>query len=184
MVGSSIHRLLIKKGYKNSIIKSRDELDLLNPKVSNIFEEEKIDIINHHAAQSSVNRSVIDPVFDAKSNIIGTLQLLKNAVSFGIRRFIFASTGGAIYGDQDTLPVCEEVPCHPASPYAISKLSVEYYLRFYKENFDLDYISLRYSNVFGPRQDPYGESGVIAIFCNMLIRLYIISRSSTGFKYH
>ncbi len=146
------------------------EMDLLDPKLGSIFQKENIEVINHHAAQASVGCSVNDPVFDAKSNIIGTLQLLQNAVSFSVRKIILASTGGAIYGDQDDLPVSEDAPCRPKSPYAIAKLSGEHYLRYYKENFHLDYVSLRYSNVFGPRQDPYGESGVIAIFCNLLLQ--------------
>lgn len=146
------------------------QMDLLDPDLRKIFQKENIEVINHHAAQSSVNRSITDPVADANSNIIGTLQLLQNAVSFDISRVIFSSTGGAIYGDQASVPACEDSPCKPLSPYAISKLCVENYLGFYQNNYDLDAVVLRYSNVFGPRQDPFGESGVIAIFCNQLAR--------------
>jgi len=143
-------------------------MDLLDPETKTIFRKEQIEVINHHAAQSSVERSVADPVFDANSNIIGALQLLQNAVSFGIEKIILASTGGAIYGDQDQLPACETVPCRPSSPYGISKLCLENYLQFYKNVFNLTPVIFRYSNVFGPRQDPHGEAGVVAIFCNRL----------------
>ncbi|MEC7641812.1 MAG: NAD-dependent epimerase/dehydratase family protein [Nitrospinota bacterium] len=143
-------------------------MDLLDPEVKTIFQKEQIEVINHHAAQASVQRSISDPVFDANSNIIGALQLMENALSFGIKRVIFASTGGAMYGDQVTLPACESFPSKPPSPYGISKLSVENYLEFYKNTCNLSSITLRYSNVFGPRQDPHGEAGVVAIFCNRL----------------
>ena len=146
------------------------EIDLLDRQLENVFKEENIQLINHHAAQSSVERSVTNPAKDASSNIIATLQLLQLAVTYRIENFIFASTGGAIYGDQAQVPASEESPCNPSSPYAISKLSIEHYLRFYEKVYDLNCITLRYSNVFGPRQDPYGESGVIAIFCNRLIQ--------------
>ena len=144
------------------------KMDLQDSKIAEVLEKEKISIINHHAAQSSVGRSVSNPIFDANSNIIGTLQLLQNAVECKVNKIIFASTGGAIYGDQENLPVGEDAPCRPVSPYAISKLSVEHYLSFFKDCHGLKFVSLRYSNVFGPRQDPFGESGVIAIFCQRL----------------
>lgn len=146
------------------------QMDLLDPDVKTLFQKENIEIINHHAAQSSVNCSVSDPVFDANSNIIGSLKLLSHAVSFGIKKVIFASTGGAIYGDQDQLPASEDLSCHPPSPYGISKFSVENYLAFYKNTLNLNTVVFRYSNVFGPRQDPFGEAGVVAIFCNLLAR--------------
>ena len=146
------------------------ETDLLDPKLFTIFKEEKIEIINHHAAQSSVSHSVKDPVLDAKSNIIGTLQLLQNAVECGIDKFIFASTGGAIYGEQDYFPAREDHPQKPTSPYGLSKLSVEGYLKFYKDQYGLKSIIFRYGNVFGPRQNPNGEAGVVAIFNNRLLK--------------
>ncbi|MFQ5671886.1 MAG: NAD-dependent epimerase/dehydratase family protein [Nitrospinales bacterium] len=144
------------------------QMDLLDPETKAIFQKEDIEVINHHAAQASVIRSVADPVFDANSNIIGALQLLQNAVSFGIKKIVFASTGGALYGDQDQLPACEDVPCRPSSPYGISKLCLENYLTFYKNVYNLNPVIFRYSNVFGPRQDPHGEAGVISIFCRRL----------------
>jgi UDP-glucose 4-epimerase len=113
---------------------------------------------------------VKNPVKDAESNIIGTLQLLQSAVECGVDKFIFASTGGAIYGEQDYFPAREDHPQKPTSPYGLSKLSVEGYLRFYKEQYGLKTIIFRYGNVFGPRQNPSGEAGVVAIFYNRLLK--------------
>ena len=126
-------------------------------------------MINHHAAQISVSESVSDPSFDANSNIIGTLQLLQNAVSFNIEKFIFASTGGAMYGKQKIFPAGEEHPCQPLSPYGISKLSAENYINYFCMQYGLNTSILRYSNVYGPYQNPHGEAGVVAIFCQRLI---------------
>lgn len=145
------------------------EVDIADPSVAEIIKKENIQVINHHAAQISVHDSVKDPVADAKSNIIGTLQLLQNAVLFNVEKFVFASTGGAIYGEQDSFPAGEEHPQKPSSPYGLSKLSVEGYLGFYQEQHGLSFTILRYGNVFGPRQNPHGEAGVVAIFCNRLL---------------
>lgn len=146
------------------------ETSIADPYIMEIIEKENIQVINHHAAQISVHDSVKDPVSDAKANIIGTLQLIENAVPSKIKKFIFASTGGAIYGEQDYFPAREEHPQKPTSPYGLSKLSVENYLRFYKEHHDLDVTILRYGNVYGPRQNPHGEAGVVAIFCNRILQ--------------
>lgn len=146
------------------------EADITDPSVAEIIKNENIQVINHHAAQISVHDSVKDPIADAKSNIIGTLQLLQHTVSSGVGKFIFASTGGAIYGEQDYFPADEEHPLKPTSPYGLSKLSVEGYLRFYQEQYGLSTTVLRYGNVFGPRQNPHGEAGVVAIFCNRLLK--------------
>jgi UDP-glucose 4-epimerase len=146
------------------------EIDILDPKITEVLKSEKINAINHHAAQISVSESLIDPLFDANSNIIGTLQLLQCAVSLKIEKFIFASTGGAIYGEQIYFPANEDHPCQPFSPYGISKLSAENYLKFYNEQFGLSTTVLRYSNVFGPHQNPQGEAGVVAKFCERLIK--------------
>jgi UDP-glucose 4-epimerase len=146
------------------------EADITDPSVAEIIRNENIQVINHHAAQISVHDSVKDPVADAKSNIIGTLQLLQHTVSSAVGKFIFASTGGAIYGEQDYFPADEEHPTKPTSPYGLSKLSVEGYLRFYQEQYGLSTTVLRYGNVFGPRQNPHGEAGVVAIFCNRLLK--------------
>jgi len=146
------------------------QISISNPQLPDIIQKENIEVINHHAAQISVSDSVKNPVKDAESNIIGSLQLLQNAVECGIDRFIFASTGGAIYGEQDYFPAREDHPQKPTSPYGLSKLSVEGYLRFYKEQYGLKSIVFRYGNVFGPRQNPNGEAGVVAIFYNRLLK--------------
>ena len=145
------------------------ELNIHSPDVKTILEKEKISAINHHAAQISVTESVVDPLFDANSNIIGTLQLLQNAVSLCIEKFIFASTGGAMYGEQKIFPASEKHPCQPLSPYAISKLCAEYYINYFGTRQGLNTTVLRYSNVYGPHQNPHGEAGVVAIFCQRLM---------------
>lgn len=146
------------------------EMDLMDSVVEDIFKKEKIDAINHHAAQISVIQSVADPAFDAQINIVGSLKLLKLAASYDVRKFIFASTGGALYGEQDYYPADEEHPQRPISPYGIAKLTVERYLDYYRENSNMEPTILRYSNVYGPRQDPHGEAGVVAIFCKLLLK--------------
>jgi len=145
-------------------------LDLLNPEINNIFEREKIEIINHHAAQISVTQSVANPSFDAEVNIVGSLKLLQLAATHQIRKFIFASTGGALYGEQEYYPADEKHPTQPMSPYGIAKLTVERYMDYHRENFKIQPAILRYSNVYGPRQDPHGEAGVVAIFCKQLLK--------------
>ena len=145
------------------------QLNIHSPDVKIILEKEKISAINHHAAQISVSESVSDPLFDANSNIIGTLQLLQNAVSLKIDKFVFASTGGAMYGEQTTFPASEEHPCHPLSPYGISKLCAEHYINYFRTQHGLNTTVLRYSNVYGPHQNPHGEAGVVAIFCQRLM---------------
>jgi len=146
------------------------QISISDPQLANIIQKESIKVISHHAAQISVSDSVKNPVKDAESNIIGTLQLLQNAVEYGVDKFIFASTGGAIYGEQDYFPAREDHPQKPTSPYGLSKLSVEGYLKFYKEQYGLKSIIFRYGNVFGPRQNPNGEAGVVAIFNNRLLK--------------
>ena len=145
------------------------QLNIHSPEVRTILEKEKITVINHHAAQISVAESVSDPLFDANSNIIGTLQLLQNAVSLKIDKFVFASTGGAMYGEQETFPASEEHPCKPLSPYGISKLCAENYINYFGTEHGLNTTVLRYSNVYGPHQNPHGEAGVVAIFCQRLM---------------
>lgn len=146
------------------------KMDILAPELTGILKDEKIKVINHHAAQISVSESVSDPLFDANSNIIGTLQLLQNAVSLDIEKFIFASTGGAMYGEQKTFPASEEHPCQPLSPYGISKLAAENYIHYFNQQHGLNTTILRYSNVYGPHQNPHGEAGVVAIFCQRLVK--------------
>jgi UDP-glucose 4-epimerase len=126
------------------------------------------EVIDHHAAQIDVRRSVEDPVFDAETNIIGALHLLRAAVVSGVRKIVYASTGGALYGEAERLPADETHPVHPLSPYGVSKFTVEHYLYLTGAQHGLDYTVLRYPNVFGPRQDPLGEAGVNAIFIGLM----------------
>jgi len=140
------------------------EMDVCDSAIASLVETERPEAICHHAAQIDVRRSVSDPIFDARVNILGTINLLEAAVKSGTRKFIFASSGGTVYGEAHNPPVNEEYPMHPLSPYGISKMTVEHYLYFYHEIYGLEYAVLRYGNVYGPRQDPHGEAGVVAIF--------------------
>ncbi|RCK71722.1 MAG: UDP-glucose 4-epimerase [Ignavibacteriae bacterium] len=145
------------------------KLDIRDEKLKEIFQDEKFDIVNHHAAQMDVRKSVEDPLFDASVNILGVLNLLESCKNYGVKKFIFASTGGAIYGEQDYFPADEEHPLRPLSPYGITKLATEKYLYYYEKVFGLQYIILRYANVYGPRQNPHGEAGVVAIFTQKML---------------
>jgi len=144
--------------------------DICSSAIISLFEKEKFDIVNHHAAQIDVRKSVNDPVFDANTNILGTINLLQASIKTGVKKFIFASTGGAIYGEQEYFPADEKHPTNPVSPYGITKLTIEKYLYFYRNEYGLKYSILRYANVYGPRQNPFGEAGVVAIFTNKLLR--------------
>lgn len=147
------------------------EVDICNKDaILDLFKKEQFDIVNHHAAQMDVRASVSDPMFDANINIIGGLNLLEAAIKTGVKQFIFASTGGAIYGDQDYFPADERHELRPVSPYGIAKLSLEKYLYYYHKVHGLRYFILRYANIYGPRQNPHGEAGVIAIFSQKLVK--------------
>lgn len=183
-IGSHVADEYIKMGYDVVIIDnlSSGSIENVNPKAKfynvdirskdecqKIFSAEKPDVLNHHAAQMDIRKSVQDPIFDADVNIIGSLNLLELCVRYNVKKVIFASTGGAIYGEQDYFPADEEHPNRPVSPYGVSKLCVEKYLHYYYVNYGINYVSLRYSNVYGPRQNPHGEAGVVAIFANKMI---------------
>jgi UDP-glucose 4-epimerase len=127
------------------------------------------EIIFHLAAQMDVRRSVADPAFDAQVNVVGFVNLMESAREHGLRRVVFSSTGGAIYGEQDEFPCTEDHPKRPVSPYGVAKLATEAYLFFYKVEYGIDYLALRFGNVYGPRQDPHGEAGVVAIFCGRIL---------------
>lgn len=145
-------------------------LDLLErERLTRLLVVERPDAVIHLAAQKSVSASVEDPVMDAEQNVIASLYLLEAARMAGTRRVVFASTGGALYGDTDQLPTNESHPTVPESPYGISKLAVEHYLRFYSKVHGFKTVSLRMANVYGPRQDPLGEAGVVAIFCRRVL---------------
>ncbi len=138
-------------------------MDIRDEAIGRVFAEFKPEIVNHHAAQHSVAISVRDPIHDAAVNVVGLLNVLEHASRSGVRKVIFASSG-ATFGTPERLPITEETPQRPTSPYGITKMVGEQYLRFYRENKGLDFTALRYGNVYGPRQDPNGEAGVIAIF--------------------
>jgi UDP-glucose 4-epimerase len=133
-----------------------------------IFRDFEPEALCHQAAQMDVRRSVREPYFDAEVNILGTLRLLQNCTEHGVRKVVFASTGGAVYGEQQVLSAPEDHPQYPVSPYGVSKLACERYLHYYNFQFGLPYVALRYANVYGPGQDPHGEAGVVAIFCGNL----------------
>lgn len=135
-----------------------------------IFQKEKPDIVNHHAAQIDVRKSLQDFLFDADVNIMGSLNLIKLSLDYGVKKFIFASTGGAIYGEPLYIPADEKHPALPLSAYGAAKLAVETYLDVIYKNFSLPYVSLRYANVYGPRQNPLGEAGVVAIFTDKMVK--------------
>ncbi|HEY3278038.1 MAG TPA: NAD-dependent epimerase/dehydratase family protein [Syntrophorhabdaceae bacterium] len=143
--------------------------DICDDAIEEVFREERPDIVDHHAAQISVPQSVKEPLFDAEVNIKGTVRLLQLSRMYGVGRFIFASTGGAIYGEADRIPTDEEYCPEPVSPYAIAKFASEKYINFFLHQHGLPYTVLRYSNVFGPRQIPHGEAGVVAIFTEQLL---------------
>lgn len=184
-IGSHVVDILIRAGHRVSIVDNLWEhgggrmenvnpqakfykIDIRSDTLSEVFDIERPKVVCHHAAQHSVKMSMDDPLYDADVNIRGLLNLLHCAVQYGTQKIIFASSG-ATYGTVDTMPIDEHTPQHPVSPYAISKMTSEYYLRFWKDAHGLDFTSLRYGNVFGPRQDPTGEAGVIAIFSHSIL---------------
>ena len=145
------------------------KLDIYSDNLDIVFDENNIDVISHHAAQIDVRKSVENPAFDAQMNIIGSINIFQQALKKNIKKIIFASTGGAIYGEQDYFPADEKHDTRPLSPYGIAKLSIEKYLFFYKMVYGIDYVVLRYGNVYGPRQNPHGEAGVVSIFCEKIL---------------
>jgi len=149
------------------------EIDIRSPEASRLVKEGKFDVIVHLAAQMDVRRSVADPLFDASVNVLGSLNILeavRNSERAQQTRVVFSSTGGAIYGDLATPPTVETTPKEPDSPYAITKLAVEHYLSYYTRIHGLETVVIRFGNVYGPRQDPHGEAGVVAIFCGRVMQ--------------
>jgi UDP-glucose 4-epimerase len=144
-------------------------LDIRGPEAAGLIRAERPQVLCHLAAQMDVRRSVEDPRFDAEANILGFLNLLEASRHAGVQKVVFSSTGGAIYGEQDVFPAPESHPTRPVSPYGVSKASGELYLGYYKAQYGLPYVALRYANVYGPRQNPHGEAGVVAIFCQRLL---------------
>ncbi|QQR80919.1 MAG: NAD-dependent epimerase/dehydratase family protein [Deltaproteobacteria bacterium] len=183
-IGSNIADAYLKEGHEIIVVDNFStgkkenlsnqvkvySVDITSPDIANIIASEKPDIINHHAAQIDVRKSVADPAYDADQNIIGSLNIIAAAQKAGVKKIIFASSGGAIYGEQSYYPADEKHPTDPRSPYGITKLTVEKYLQFYRWTYGMDFVALRYANVYGPRQNAHGEAGVIAIFCEKILR--------------
>jgi UDP-glucose 4-epimerase len=183
-IGSHVADLFLAEGYEVEIIDDLStgklhnapkkaklhKISVVSPEASAIVREGKFDVIVHLAAQIDVRKSVADPIFDATTNILGTLNLLEGIRQSGYKtRIAFTSTGGAIYGDFNQPPNVEIFPKDPESPYAISKLAAEYYLAYYGRVHGIDHVAMRFGNVYGPRQDPHGEAGVVAIFCTRIL---------------
>jgi len=146
------------------------QLDIVDPKVVELIRDERPAVLNLHAAQMDVRRSVSDPLFDARVNILGTVNLLEAARKANVRRVMFVSSGGAAYGEQEAFPAPETHPTNPVSPYGVSKRAGELYAFFYQAEYHIPFVALRYANVYGPRQDPHGEAGVVAIFAGKMLR--------------
>ena len=146
------------------------EMDIRDARLADVFRDAGgFDVISHHAAQIDVRKSVADPRRDASINVDGFLDVTELARAHGTRRIVFVSSGGVVYGEPERIPTPETAPKLPSSPYGVTKLVAEHYMYYYARVWGLDYVALRYSNVYGPRQDPHGEAGVVAIFCNRLI---------------
>jgi len=182
-IGSHLTDKLIKTGHNVVVVDNLStgkrenlnprakfyKIDICNSKISQIFKKEKPEVVFHYAAQINVRKSVAEPIKDAKINILGSLNILENSQKYKVKKIIFTSTGGAIYGEADIIPTPETYPENPLSPYGIAKLTVEKYLDYYYKIFGLSFISLRLANVYGPRQNSKGESGVVAIFYDKLL---------------
>lgn len=162
----------LSSGHKSNVnpLAKFYKMGIESKKLPDIFEKEKPDIVNHHAAQINVRKSVKDPAFDAGVNIIGSLKLFQECAQHNVKKIIFASSGGTIYGEQNNFPAKETHPINPISPYGIAKLSIEMYLSFYAVTHGINYTILRYANVYGPRQNPLGEAGVAAIFIDAMLK--------------
>ena len=183
-IGSHLVTGLLDNGYSVAVVDNLSSGQLRNldhratfyhapindQRIKQIIQREGPEIIFHLAAQSSVRQSTLDPVTDADSNVLGTIRLLDAAASEGVEKIVFSSTGGAIYGNPDTVPCDEDAPVNPLTPYALSKYVSELYLELFYRTYGLQYTILRYANVYGPGQDPNGEAGVIAIFAGLMLR--------------
>jgi UDP-glucose 4-epimerase len=182
-IGSHVVDLFLSKGYEVVVLDDLStgrlsnlnpraafyQIDIRSPKVRDVFAAERPDFVSHHAAQMDVRRSVAEPLFDADVNILGSINLIECAREFEVKHFIYISSGGAAYGEPERLPCDENHPVNPICPYGASKHTVEHYLYMYSANYGLKYTVLRYPNVFGPRQNPQGEAGVVAIFTGKML---------------
>jgi UDP-glucose 4-epimerase len=145
------------------------EMDIRDPELDGLFAAERPEVVSHQAARASVRESLEKPLLYAEVNVLGSLNLLECCRRHGVRKVIYASTGGAVYGEPQALPATEDHAINPLDPYGASKHHVEHYLEVYRGNFGINYTTLRYPNVYGPRQDPYGEAGVVAIFAEQML---------------
>lgn len=156
------------------------QMDIRSPELESVFLDEKPQIVNHHAAQMDVRRSVVDPKYDADVNVLGSLNLLENARKYQVEHIIYSSSGGTVYGEPEYLP-CDEIhPIHPICPYGATKYIFEVYLEMYRFMYDMRYTVFRYPNVYGPRQDPHGEAGVVAIFSGQILKNLPITITGDG----
>ncbi len=183
-IGSHVVDLLIENGHDVIIIDNLStgnennlnpkakfhNIDILDQKISDVFQKEKPDFVFHLAAQIDVRKSMESPIHDSQINILGSLNILENSVNGSVKKVLFSSTGGAIYGDTSMIPTDEDYPEQPISPYGINKLTIEKYLHYYKSVRGLEYTILRLANVYGPRQNSKGEAGVVAIFIDKLLK--------------
>jgi len=182
-IGSNVADGLIDEGYKTVIVDDLSngmkenvpqksafyKVDVRDKALEDVFKKEKPDIVIHNAAQLSVRISVENPLHDADINIMGGLNLIDLCKKYSVKKVLFASSGGTVYGEQQVFPADESHPLGPISPYGVAKLATEHYLHYYHSVYGLNYISLRYANIYGPRQDPLGEAGVVAIFSNKIL---------------
>ena len=182
-IGSHMVDRLLEEGYRVIIVDDLSSGKLKNvnqhatfhhmsitqPSLLEVFNREKPDLVFHMAAQSSVSRSTKDPILDSEINVLGTLRLLDAARRAGVDKVIYSCTGGALYGEPMTVPCPDDTPVVPISPYGMSKYVAEQYLEYYRRQYLVNYTSLRYGNVYGPRQDPKGEAGVVAIFISAML---------------
>ena len=183
-IGSHVVDLFLAKGYEVVVLDDLStgrlsnlnpdakfyQMDIRSPEVRSVFAAERPDYVSHHAAQIDVRRSVAEPILDAEVNILGSINLIECAKEFGVKHFIYISSGGAAYGEPERLPCDEEHPINPICQYGASKHTVEHYLYMYHANYGMPYTVLRYPNVFGPRQNPHSEAGVVAIFTGKMLR--------------
>ena len=146
------------------------QMDIRSPELESVFLDEKPQVVNHHAAQMDVRRSVVDPKYDADVNVLGSLNLLENARKYQVEHILYSSSGGTVYGEPEYLPCDENHPIHPICPYGATKYMFELYLDMYHYMYDMHYTVFRYPNVYGPRQDPHGEAGVVAIFTGQILK--------------
>jgi len=193
-IGSHVTDMMIEAGHEVIVVDdlSTGRLSNLNPhatfyavdirssEMERVFAQEKPEVICHHAAQMDVRRSMDDPLFDADINIIGSIKLAQLAIRHGTRKFIHISSGGAAYGEPEYLPCDEDHPIKPLCHYGASKYTFELYLHVFNANYNLDYSVIRYPNVYGPRQDPHGEAGVIAIFTGRMLRGEEVTINGSG----